>query len=124
MSGRVRAAAVRMANPAFILRNHSVEAALNAAVSRQDFQPFEELLNVLSRPFKDRPELERSPRRPVPRNPFVRPSAAPKRHHSIVGLNASPIGLTTRFMLHCSFVYSTCARCRIGISRSASFHNM
>jgi uncharacterized protein YdiU (UPF0061 family) len=66
VSGRVRAAAVRMANPAFILRNHSVEAALNAAVSRQDFQPFEELLDVLSRPYEDRPELERyaTPARP------------------------------------------------------------
>jgi hypothetical protein len=44
-----------------------------------------------------------TPRRPVPRNPFVRPSAAPKRHHSIVGLNANPIGLTTRFIASLQF---------------------
>ena len=31
-------------NPAFIPRNHLVEAALDAANSRQDFQPFEDLL--------------------------------------------------------------------------------
>ena len=49
---------MRKVNPAFIPRNHRVEAALDAAVERQDFQPFEELLDVLSRPYEDRPELE------------------------------------------------------------------
>jgi serine/tyrosine/threonine adenylyltransferase len=53
-----RAAAMRIANPAFIPRNHLVEAALNAAVERQDFQPFEELLGVVSR-YENRPDLER-----------------------------------------------------------------
>ena len=43
-----------------------VEAALAAAVERQDFQPFEELLEVVSRPYEDRPGLERydAPARP------------------------------------------------------------
>ena len=61
-----RAAAMRMANPAFIPRNHIVEAALNAAVWRQDFQPFEKLLDVVSRPYEDRPDRERytTPARP------------------------------------------------------------
>jgi uncharacterized protein YdiU (UPF0061 family) len=36
-----------------------VEAALDAAVWRQDLQPFEELLDVVSRPYEDRPTLER-----------------------------------------------------------------
>jgi uncharacterized protein YdiU (UPF0061 family) len=54
-----RAASMRGANPRFIPRNHFVETALNAAVARQDFQPFEELLGVVSRPYEDRPELER-----------------------------------------------------------------
>src|ERR1700733_10002538 len=54
-----RAAAMRMANPAFIPRNHLVEAALSAAIERQDFQPFEELLDVVSHPYEDRPGLER-----------------------------------------------------------------
>ncbi len=61
-----RAAAMRMASPAFIPRNHVVEAALDAASARQDFQPFEELLDVVSRPYADRPGLERyaTPARP------------------------------------------------------------
>jgi uncharacterized protein YdiU (UPF0061 family) len=54
-----RAVAMRKANPVFIPRNHLVEAVLNAAVERQDFQPFEELLEVVSRPYEDRPGLER-----------------------------------------------------------------
>lgn len=53
-----RTAAMRMANPVFIPRNHLVESALNAAVERQDFQPFEELLDVVSRPYEDGPNLE------------------------------------------------------------------
>lgn len=59
ISEQARAAAMRMVNPAFIPRNHVVEAALNAAIERQDFQPFEELLDVVSRPYEDRPGLER-----------------------------------------------------------------
>ena len=58
VAAEARAAAMRMANPAFIPRNHIVEAALDAAVWKQDFQPFEKLLNVVSRPFEDRPDLE------------------------------------------------------------------
>ena len=66
VSGEARAAAMRLASPAFIPRNHVVEAALHAAVERQDFQPFEELLDVLSHPYEDRPDLERyaTPARP------------------------------------------------------------
>jgi serine/tyrosine/threonine adenylyltransferase len=66
ISGHERAAAMRMANPAFIPRNHLVEAALDAAVERQDFQPFEELLDVVTRPYEDRPHRERyaNPARP------------------------------------------------------------
>jgi uncharacterized protein YdiU (UPF0061 family) len=47
--------AMRRASPAFIPRNHRVEAALEAAVERQDLGPFEELLAVLSAPCEDRP---------------------------------------------------------------------
>ena len=61
-----RASAMRTSNPAFIPRNHKVEEALDAAVWRQDFQPFEQLLDVVSRPYEDRPDLERyaTPARP------------------------------------------------------------
>jgi uncharacterized protein YdiU (UPF0061 family) len=66
VSGKERAALMRKANPALIPRNHRVEAALNAAVERQDLQPFEELLDAVSRPFEERPGLERyaTPARP------------------------------------------------------------
>ena len=54
-----RRTAMRAINPAFIPRNHRVEAALNAAIERNDFGPFEELLAVLSRPYDDQPGMER-----------------------------------------------------------------
>ena len=46
------------ANPAFIPRNHRVEAALTAAVERQDMAPFDTLLSLLRRPFEDQPGFE------------------------------------------------------------------
>ena len=61
-----RAAAMRAANPAFIPRNHRVEAAMAAAVDHDDFAPFEELLAVLSRPFEDQPEFARYTEPPGP----------------------------------------------------------
>jgi uncharacterized protein YdiU (UPF0061 family) len=66
VSRQVRVAVMRTASPAFIPRNHMVEAALRAAVERHDFQPFEELLDVVSRPYEERPNLERyaTPARP------------------------------------------------------------
>ena len=50
-----RRAAMRAVNPAFIPRNHRIEAVIEAAVNRDDFAPFEELLTVLSNPFEDQP---------------------------------------------------------------------
>jgi uncharacterized protein YdiU (UPF0061 family) len=66
MAWQARAAAMRAASPAFIPRNHVVEAALYAATERGDFKPFEELVEVGSRPYEDRPGLERytTPARP------------------------------------------------------------
>src|SRR5467141_2497844 len=52
-----RKAAMRAVNPAFIPRNHRVEAVIDAAVNRDDFALFEELLTVLSKPFEDQPAL-------------------------------------------------------------------
>ena len=57
-TAQARAVKMRLVSPAFIPRNHVVEAALNAAVVQQDFQPFEKLLEVVSRPYEDRPDLE------------------------------------------------------------------
>jgi uncharacterized protein YdiU (UPF0061 family) len=44
---------MRAVNPNFIPRNHRVEAVIEAAVNRDDFAPFEELLTVLSNPYED-----------------------------------------------------------------------
>jgi serine/tyrosine/threonine adenylyltransferase len=52
-----RAISMRSVNPAFIPRNHRIEAVIQAAVSRHDYAPFEELLQVLSKPYEDSPTL-------------------------------------------------------------------
>jgi uncharacterized protein YdiU (UPF0061 family) len=52
-----RQTAMRSVNPAFIPRNHRVEAVIEAAVNRDDFAPFEQLLTVLSKPYQDQPEF-------------------------------------------------------------------
>ncbi|KQP68062.1 protein adenylyltransferase SelO [Methylobacterium sp. Leaf112] len=49
------ATAMRAVNPAFIPRNHNVEAMVAAAVEHDDFGPFEELSAVLARPYDDQP---------------------------------------------------------------------
>ena len=51
-----RATGMRCVNPAFIPRNHRVEAALNAASKDGDFQPFKQLVGILQRPYVDQPE--------------------------------------------------------------------
>jgi uncharacterized protein YdiU (UPF0061 family) len=50
-----RASGMRRRNPAFIPRNHRVEAALDAA-TQGDLRPFERLLAVVQRPFDEQPE--------------------------------------------------------------------
>lgn len=52
---QTRRAAMHAVNPAFIPRNHRMEAVIVAAVERDDFRPFEEFLTVLSTPFEDQP---------------------------------------------------------------------
>jgi uncharacterized protein YdiU (UPF0061 family) len=59
-----RAANMRRMNPAFIPRNHRVEAALEAASTHGDFGPFHQLLHILEHPFDDQPgcgEFEQPP---------------------------------------------------------------
>ena len=48
---------MRAVNPAFIPRNHRIEAVIDAAVERDDFSAFDELMAVLARPYEDQPEL-------------------------------------------------------------------
>ena len=40
-------------NPAFIPRNHRIEAVIEAAMTRDDLAPFEKLIAVLARPYED-----------------------------------------------------------------------
>ena len=51
------ASAMDRVNPVYIPRNHNVEEAL-AAATAGDLEPFERLLDVLARPFDERPGLE------------------------------------------------------------------
>ncbi len=53
-----RRARMNAVNPAYIPRNHRVEAAI-AAAAADDFAPFNELVDVLSRPFDDRSDHAR-----------------------------------------------------------------
>jgi uncharacterized protein YdiU (UPF0061 family) len=61
-----RANAMRRINPAFIPRNHRVEAAIVAAQLKSDFAPFEELLTVLAHPFDDQPQYAHYANPPAP----------------------------------------------------------
>jgi uncharacterized protein YdiU (UPF0061 family) len=51
-----RATAMRRLSPAFIPRNHRVEAALNAASAQGDLDPFLRMLAIVKRPYDDQPE--------------------------------------------------------------------
>jgi uncharacterized protein YdiU (UPF0061 family) len=53
-SPQQRQAVMSTVNPAFIPRNHRIEAAIAAAV-KDDFAPFEELVTVLAKPYEDQP---------------------------------------------------------------------
>jgi uncharacterized protein YdiU (UPF0061 family) len=54
-----RRGAMLAVNPAFIPRNHRVEAVIRAAVDEGDFAPFQELVTVLSNPFESQPAFAR-----------------------------------------------------------------
>ncbi|ABM61104.1 protein adenylyltransferase SelO [Halorhodospira halophila] len=61
-----RRAAMRAVNPAFVLRNHLAQWAVDAATERLDFAPMERLLVVLGDPFSDQPEHADLARPPEP----------------------------------------------------------
>jgi uncharacterized protein YdiU (UPF0061 family) len=60
-----RAQGMRARNPAFIPRNHRVQAALDAAESG-DHAPFHKLLGILQRPYDDQPEVSEYTQPPEP----------------------------------------------------------
>ena len=47
---------MRMANPAVIPRNHLIEAAIRAAEDYGNFEPFNDLVDEVVRPFVSRPD--------------------------------------------------------------------
>lgn len=69
LPGSLLADTMRKVNPAFIPRNHLVQAAIEAAELREDYRPFEELVDVISRPFEVRLGMDRftSPATPAER---------------------------------------------------------
>ncbi|MCP1916354.1 protein adenylyltransferase SelO [Bradyrhizobium sp. USDA 4508] len=61
-----RKAAMQAVNPAFIPRNHRIEAVIAAAVNSDDYAPFEELLTVLAKPYEDQPQFAAYADPPLP----------------------------------------------------------
>ena len=61
---------MRSVNPAFIPRNHRVEAVIAAAVNA-DYAPFEDLLTVLAKPYDDQPNFAAYANPPEPHQRVV-----------------------------------------------------
>ena len=57
MNGPERAAGMRAVNPVYIPRNHLIEEVIRAGAERDDFAPFETLLDVLMRPYDKRADV-------------------------------------------------------------------
>ncbi|MGY6629424.1 MAG: protein adenylyltransferase SelO [Wenzhouxiangella sp.] len=57
-SEQARQQAMRATNPAFILRNHLAQQAVDAAIDRLDFEPMRRLQSVLARPFDKQPDAD------------------------------------------------------------------
>jgi len=58
-AGAERAKLMRTVNPIVIARNHRVEEALASASDHADLAPFERLLDAVTHPYDERPELAR-----------------------------------------------------------------
>jgi serine/tyrosine/threonine adenylyltransferase len=66
VTAEARARDMRLANPAFIPRNHRIEEMIDAAVHRADFAPFESLVQVLGKPYEDQPDFAHLAEPPQP----------------------------------------------------------
>jgi uncharacterized protein YdiU (UPF0061 family) len=55
---RARAHSMRLVNPIYIPRNHIVEEARSAASDHGDLGAFDRLVEVVTHPFEERPELQ------------------------------------------------------------------
>ena len=60
-----RQSMMRTTNPAYIPRNHRVEQVISAALAG-DYEPFENLVDILSRPFDEQPHNADYQRPPLP----------------------------------------------------------
>jgi hypothetical protein len=69
---------MRLASPAVIPRNHLVEEALEAAIARDDYGPFDRLHAALARPYEDDPEMPGSRHRRRRARCPTAPSAGPE----------------------------------------------
>lgn len=67
-----RLALMRTVNPAYVPRNHLVEAMIAAAVEKDDFDPFGEMLQVLSKPYEEQPGAEAYAMPPITPDPAYR----------------------------------------------------
>ena len=65
-SPEARRSEMHAVNPAFIPRNHQVEAMIKAAVDHENYGPFEKMLEVLSRPYEDQPAFAQYSEPPLP----------------------------------------------------------
>jgi uncharacterized protein YdiU (UPF0061 family) len=63
---------MRRVNPAFIPRNHRVEAALESASTHGDLGPFHRLLSILEHPFDDQPDSVEFEQPPAPAERVLR----------------------------------------------------
>jgi uncharacterized protein YdiU (UPF0061 family) len=66
-----RGASMRAVNPAFIPRNHRVQAALDAA-DGGDYAPFRGLMRILQRPYDEQPEMSEYGQPPQPSERVLR----------------------------------------------------
>ena len=57
---------MRSANPAYIPRNHRIEEAIEAAVSNNDFSVMQQLMKVLSQPYREQDDFTAYALPPIP----------------------------------------------------------
>jgi uncharacterized protein YdiU (UPF0061 family) len=57
--GHRRRSAMHAVNPKYIPRNHRIEDMIAAAIQREDYQPFDELLMVLRKPYEEQAAFSR-----------------------------------------------------------------
>tara|TARA_Y100000814_G_C12262728_1_gene378990 strand:- start:552 stop:947 length:396 start_codon:yes stop_codon:yes gene_type:complete len=57
---------MKTVNPLFIPRNHLIEEVIRAAVDHNDLNPFNQFLNVISRPYDEQSHMKKYAEPPMP----------------------------------------------------------